>query len=70
VLLEVGVHAAEGHVAGGLLHVVRADDGAHVVGEGVEVDRAGSLEVVEVAVGSISRLTSFSRAEAPRVAEG
>jgi hypothetical protein len=32
-----------------LLHVVRADDGAHVIGERVEVDRA-FLEVLEVAV--------------------
>ena len=48
--LQVGVLAAEGHVALGLLHViVRAHDRGHVVAEGVEVDRAVS-NILQVAV--------------------
>ena len=39
--LQVGVAAAEGHVAGGHFGVLRgADDHRHVVGEGDEVDGA------------------------------
>ena len=63
--LKVGVLAAEGHVAGGLLDAVGAHDVAHVVAEGVEVD-GPLLEVVEVPRPDV-KLDAVVAPEAPGV---
>ena len=64
--LEVGVLAAEGHVARGLLDAMRAHDVGHVVAEAVEVDRALAEKLL--VAGLHLELDAVLLPEAPRVA--